>query len=189
MRLATSLRGERGERAEGGIAFRREERAALAAAPSETCRRAADLVTAGELVPAAARNLGDRDAVEPVQETVARTRGASVPALGRRDRRPAAVTAGHVDRLRNGVAVEPHPPHVRALVHLEHGDPRSLAHRKVARELVIRRGLARERELVVEVISGQLGEAAEADLEPLVGSVRALAGTADADPAGDVAGE
>ena len=85
-----------------------------AAAPREARRRAADRVAAGQLVPAAARDLGDRDAVEPVEETVARTRGAAVPALGGRDRRPAAMACRHVDRLRDGVAVEPDAPHVRA---------------------------------------------------------------------------
>ena len=53
----SGLRVERGERAEGEVAFRREERAALAAAPREARRRAADRVAARELVPAAARDV------------------------------------------------------------------------------------------------------------------------------------
>src|SRR5207302_4625587 len=182
-------RGKRGERAEGEVAFRREERAALAVAPRETRGRAADLVATRELVPAAAGHAGKGDAVEPVKEAVARAGGAAVPTLGRRDRRPAAVTAGHVNRLGCCIAVQPDAPHVRALVHLEHRDASRLPDREVRGELVVRRLLAGERELVVEIVPGELGEAAEADLEPLVGSVRALAGTADADPAGDVAGE
>ena len=139
-------------------------------------------------MPAAARDPGDRHAVEPVEEAVARAGSATVPALGSRDRRPPAVTARQIDRLRRRVAVDPDAPHVRALEHLEHGDPGGLAQRQVRRELVIRRLLARERQLVVEVVPGQLGEAAEADLEPLVGPVRALMGAADSDPARDVAG-
>src|SRR5205823_5137650 len=83
----------------------------------------------------------------------------------------------------------PHTPPVRAAVHLEHRDPGRGAGRQARRDLVIRRLTVRKRQLVIEAVAGQRREAAEADLEPLVGAVRALLGTADSDPAGDVTGE
>ena len=61
-----------------------------------------------------------------------------------------------------------------------------LVRRRVRHDLVVDRILTRLRDLVVDV-AGEAGEAAEADLKPLVRPVRAFAGATDADPAGDVA--
>ena len=61
--------------------------------------------------------------------------------------------------------------------------------RKAGGDLVVGRVAAGQRDLVVDVAAGDAREAGVADLEPLVGAVRALARAADADPAGDVAVE
>src|SRR5205814_9036697 len=83
-------RSSGGERAEGVVALGRQERA-LAAVSGHARGRARDRGAAGELLPAAAGGTGDRNLVEAVEEAVAAAARAAVPALGRRDRRPAAV--------------------------------------------------------------------------------------------------
>jgi predicted RNA-binding protein associated with RNAse of E/G family len=52
---------------------------------------------------------------------------------------------------------------------------------------MVRREVAGLCDLVVDVAARDSGEAAVADLQPLVRAARTLAGAADADPAGKVA--
>jgi hypothetical protein len=56
----------------------------------------------------------------------------------------------------------------------------------VGANLVVRRPAVRKGQLVVDAAARELGQAAEADLQPLVGAADALARPADADPACDV---
>jgi len=157
--------------------------------PREPSRRARDREAADERVPGAARCRGDRDRDEAVEKAVAVAAASAVPALGGRDRSPAAVARGKVDLRRDALAVHPDLPPVLAAADLEHGDPLRLSGRKPGCDLVVRRRHVRQRQLVVEAAPRCRREAAEPDLQPLVGSVRALLRPADADPACDVAGD
>src|SRR5919204_4318690 len=80
--------------------------------------------------------------------------------------------------------VYPHAPPTMAAGHFEHGDLLRRAGSKVGCDLVVDRRLVRLCDLVVEVVRLASGEAAETDLDPLVGSVRPRADTPDPDPAG-----
>src|SRR5438876_7024814 len=138
-------------------------------------------------MPAAARSAGDRDAAEAVEEGVAGAAGPAVPALGRRDRCPAAMASGQADRRRDRLVVHPYAPPVGAVVHLEHGHLGERSDREGCGDLVVGRAVAGLGHFVIDVAAGDAGKAAVADLDPLVRAVRALARAADADPGGAVA--
>src|SRR5262249_18304348 len=124
-----------------------------------------------------------------IEEGVAGAAGPAVPAFGGGNRAPASMARRQVDRRRRSMMVHPNAPPIRTVVHLEHSDPDRLTERQIRVDLVGGGEKTRQCRLVVDIAPGNRWESTESDLQPFVRSIRPLAGTADADPAGDVAVE